>query len=260
MLAVSASVRGRMHPGRLTWLCCAVLLAACTKPASSLVPEAGAPPPVRLDFRPPVNSALTERVRTTRTVEGAGAKQSEEVDITIVTRLTPAENGWQLAQTVSQARMTRGGTPVETVVPAVLSRFTLRVRLAADGAFVKVLNADEGLKALRQVVPAGQQAGALEAFFAPEALESRTRRSGRRSTAGCSAANLMVGQHTWAVDGFSTGQGQVVRAGAHGEGTGSRTRGDALVVGLKCLVRCPRRAAGTARGAGGGGDPGLHRE
>lgn len=229
-----------MRPGRLTWLCCAVLLAACTKPASSLVPEAGAPPPVRLDFRPPVDRALTERVRSTRTVEGGGAKQSEEVDMTTVTRLTPAENGWQLAQTVSQARMTRGGTPVETVVPAVLSRFTLRVRLAADGAFVKVLNADEGLKALRQVVPAGQQAGALEAFFAPEALESRTRQEWEAKYGGLLQRNLMVGQHTWAVDGFSTGQGQVRYVLERTvTGTELTDQGDALVVGLKCLDSVP---------------------
>jgi hypothetical protein len=230
-------------PGRLTWLCCAVVLAGCTKPASSLVPEAGAPLPVRLDFRPPVDRAMTERVRTTRTVERAGAQQSEEVEMTTVTRFTPAESGWQLAQTVTRARMTRGGAPVETVVDDVLTRLGLRVRLAADGAFVKLLNADEGLKALRQVVPAGTQAGPLEAFFAPEALEARTRAEWEAKYGGLRQRNLMVGQHTWAVEEFSTAEGEVRYVVERTvRGTELTDQGDALVLGLRCLDAVPEDA------------------
>lgn len=222
------------------WLSCAVVLAGCTKPASSLVPEAGAPLPVRLDFRPPVDRAMTERVQTARTVERAGTKQSEEVDMTTVTRFTPAESGWQLAQTVTRARMTRGGTPVETVVDDVLTRLGLRVRLAADGAFVKLVNADEGLKALRQVVPAGQQAGLLEAFFSPEALETRAREEWEAKYGGLLQRNLMVGQHTWAVERFSTADGEVRYVLERTvQGTELTDQGDALVLGLKCLDAVP---------------------
>jgi hypothetical protein len=163
--------------------------------------------------------------------------------MTTVTRFTPAESGWQLAQTVSRARMTRGGAAVETVVDDVLTRFPMRVRLAADGSFVKVLNADEGLKALRQVVPAGQQAGALEVFFAPEAVEARARSEWTARYGGLLQRNLMVGQHTWAVEAFSTGEGEVryllertVR------GTELTDQGDALVLGLRCLDAVPEDA------------------
>lgn len=222
------------------WLCGAVVLAGCTKPASSLVPEAGAPLPVRLEFRPPVDRAMTERVQTTRTVERAGTKQSEEVDMTTVTRFTPAESGWQLAQTVTRAKMTRGGTPVETVVDDVLTRLGLRVRLAADGAFVKLVNADEGLKALRQVVPAGQQAGPLEAFFSPESLEKRAREEWESRYGGLLQRNLIVGQHTWAVEGFSTADGEVRYVLERTvKGTELTDQGDALVLGLTCLDAVP---------------------
>jgi hypothetical protein len=224
------------------------VLAACTKPASSLVPEAGAPLPVRLDFRPPVDRAMTERVQTARTVERGGARQTEEVEMTTVTRFTPAESGWQLTQTVMRARMTRGGAVVETVVDDVLTRFPMRVRLAADGSFVKVLNADEGLKALRQVVPAGQQGGALESFFAPEAVEDRARREWAARYGGLLQRNLMVGQHTWAVEAFSTSEGEVryllertVR------GTELTDQGDALVLGLRCLDAVPEDAPAELR-------------
>jgi hypothetical protein len=233
---------------RLTWVCCAVVLGACTKPASSLVPEAGAPLPVRLDFRPPVDRALTERVQTSRTVERAGARQTEEVEMTTVTRFTPAEGGWQLVQTVTRARLMRGGAPVETVVDEVLARFPMRVRLAADGSFVEVLNADEGLKALRQVVPAGQQAGALEAFFAPEAVEARARGEWEAKYGGLLQRNLTVGQHTWAVEGFPAGEAEVRYVVERTvKGTELTDQGDALVLGLKCLDAVPEDAPAELR-------------
>jgi hypothetical protein len=233
---------------RLTWLCCAVVLAACTKPGSSLVPEAGAPLPVRLEFRPPVDRAMTERVQIVRTVEREGTRQTEEAEMTTVTRFTPAEHGWQVVQTVTQARMKRGGAAVETVVDDVLTRFPMRVRLAADGSFVKVLNADEGLKALRQVVPAGQQAGALEAFFAPESVDARARREWETKYGGLLQRNLMVGQHTWAVEGFSTSEGEVRYVLERTvKGTELTDQGDALVLGLRCLEAVPEDAPAELR-------------
>jgi hypothetical protein len=239
----------RLHR-RLPWLCCALVLAACTKPATSLVPEAGAPPPVRLDFRPPVDRALTERVQSSRVVERGGSRQAEEAEMTTVSRFTPAENGWQLVQTVSRARMTRGGAPVETVVDDVLSRFPMRIRLAADGAFVKVVNADEGLKALRQVVPAGPQAGPLEAFFAPESIETRARRAWQARYGGLLQRNLTVGQHTWGVDSFPAGDTEVVYLLQRTvSGTELTDQGDALVLSLRCLDAVPDDAPAQLREA-----------
>jgi hypothetical protein len=230
------------------WLCCVVALAACTKSGSSLVPEAGAPLPVRLEFRPPVDRAMTERVQTVRTVEREGTRLTEEVEMTTVTRFTPAEHGWQVAQSVTRARMTRGGAPVETVVDDVLTRFPMRVRLAADGSFVKVLNAEEGLKALRQVVPAGQQAGALEVFFAPDSLEARARRQWEAKYGGLLQRNLMVGQHTWAVERFSTSEGEVRYVLERTvKGTELTDQGDALVLGLSCLDAVPEDAPAELR-------------
>jgi hypothetical protein len=235
---------------QLPWLCCALVLAACTKPATSLVPEAGAPPPVRLDFRPPVDRAMTERVQSNRTLERGGTRQSDDAELTTVTRFTPAENGWQLVQTVSRARMVRGGTTVETVVDDVLARFTLHLRLAADGAFVKVVNADEGLKALRQVLPAGQPAGPLEAFFSPESIETRARRDWQARYGGLLQRNLTVGQHTWGVDSFPAGETEVVYLVQRTvSGTELTDQGDALVLSLRCLDTVPGDAPAELREA-----------
>jgi hypothetical protein len=137
---------------------------------------------------------------------------------------------------------------VVTVVDEVLTRAPLRVRLAADGAFVKVLNADEGLKALRQVVPAGQQAGALEAFFAPEAVETRARREWDAKYGGLLQRNLTVGQHTWAVEGFITAEGEVRYVlDRMVTGTELTDQGDALVLSLKCLDALPEDVPGELR-------------
>ncbi|WP_148273339.1 hypothetical protein [Stigmatella aurantiaca] len=214
-------------------------MASCTKPPPSRVPEAGLPP-VRLDFRPPVDRSITERAQTARTVERGGERKTEAVEMTTVARFTPVENGWQLTQTVSRAGLSQDGTTVPTRMDAVLSRFPLQVRLAADGAFVKVGNAGEGLVALRAAAPAGQDLGALEAFWSPEAVEERTRREWEAKYGGLFQRNLTVGQHTWAVDRLSLPEGEIVYLLERTvTGTQLTDQGDALVLGLRCLEALP---------------------
>ncbi|MBN1205184.1 MAG: hypothetical protein JXB05_09700 [Myxococcaceae bacterium] len=168
--------------------------------------------------------------------------------MTTVTRITPAEHGFELSQAVTRARMTRGGVAVETVVDDVLSRAPLRVRLAADGTFVKVLNPEEGLQALRALVPAGQQAGALEAFFAPEHVEARARREWEAKYAGLLQRNLTLGQHTWAVERFPAGEGEAVYVLERTvKGTELTDQGEALVVSLRCLDAVPEDAPAELR-------------
>lgn len=217
-------------------------MASCTKPPPPLVPEAGVPP-VRLEFRPPVDRALTERTQSTRTVEQGGQRRTESVEMTTVTRFTAAENGWELAQTVSRAQLSRDGTPVSSPVDGLLTRFPLSVRLASDGAFVKVNNAGEALKALRALVPAGQSLGALEAFWAPESVETRARQEWEAKYGGLFQRNLAVGQHTWAVDRFPLLEGEAVYL-LERTVTGTRLtdQGEALVLSLRCLAALPEAA------------------
>jgi hypothetical protein len=227
---------------RLVWLCCAWLMASCTKPPPPLVPEAGVPP-VRLEFRPPVDRAMTERTQSTRTVERGGARRTEAVEMTTVTRFAPVEGGWELSQKVSRAQLSQEGTPVASPLDGVFTRFSLSLRLAADGAFVKVNNAGEGLQALRAAVPAGQGLGALEAFLAPEAVEERARREWGAKYGGLFQRNLTMGQHTWAVDRLPLAEGEAVylleRTVA---GTRLTDQGEALVLSLRCLPSLPDEA------------------
>jgi hypothetical protein len=60
-------------------------------------------------------------------------------------------------------------------VDDVLTRFPLRVRLAADGTYVQGWTRRPPAVALEAVAPEGQELLALERFFSPESLEARTR-------------------------------------------------------------------------------------
>nr|WP_240358989.1 hypothetical protein [Pyxidicoccus trucidator] len=255
------------------------LTAACRRAPPPMVPTAARPPPVRLDFQPPVDRVLTESVRAIRVVERAGVPVREEAELTTETRFTPAEGGWLLAQVVPRSRLVRGGpaggadggatadskpgsesgatagsepgsasgsesgTEVDTWVDDVLARFTLRVRLAADGTFVKLVSPESALEALRHVVPAGTDAAALERFFSPESLELRTRREWEARYSGLFQRNLTEGQHIWAVDVLPVGDAQVAYVLERTvQGTRDTQYGDALVLSLRCLDALPADA------------------
>jgi hypothetical protein len=141
------------------------------------------------------------------------------------------------------AQGSTGGTEVDTWVDDVLTRFTLRVRLAADGTFVKLVSPESALEALRQVVPAGTDAAALERFFSPEVLEARTRREWEARYAGLFRRNLMEGQRIWAVDALPLGDTQVAYVLERTvQGTRDTDYGDALVLSLRCLDALPADA------------------
>ena len=221
--------------------------ASCRRAPPPLVPTAARPPPVRLDFQPPVDRVLTESVRAVREVSRGGTSTREEAELTTETRFTPAEGGWLLAQVVPRSRLTRGaadgGAAVDTWVDDVLTRFTLRVRLAADGTFVKLVLPETALEALRQVVPPGTDVAALERFFSPEALEARTRREWEAKYSGLFARNLTEGQRTWVVDTLPVGDEPVTYVLERTvQGTRDTQYGDALVLSLRCLDAVPEDA------------------
>ncbi len=209
-----------------------------------LVPPPAPPPPLRLDFRPPEGRVLVESVKTTRTVARGGARVTEKVVLRPVTRFTKAEGGWLLTQTVPQARLSREGTPVDTRVDDVLERFTLQVRLAADGTFVEVVDAEAALRAVREVVREGPEVAELERFFAPEALVERTRAEWERKYGGLFQRNLQEGQRAWTVERLPVGEGEAVVYVLERmvQGTEPTDYGDALTLALRCLDTVPAGA------------------
>jgi hypothetical protein len=222
-----------------TFRSCSLLLlvaltAACKRNVPSPVPESTVSPPARLEFLPSEDSALTETVKSA--LSGGGTSGAREAELTTVTRFTPEQEGWLLTQRVTRAGYTQGGSPVDTLVDDVLTRFTLRVRLAADGTYVRLVEPEAALAALKEVAPAGLDVTPLEHFFSPEALEASTRNEWQVKYGGLYGRSLAVGRHTYAVGTVSLGGREVTylleRTVA---GTLLTEYGEAWVFSLRCL-------------------------
>ncbi|RKH31347.1 hypothetical protein [Corallococcus sicarius] len=240
-----------MRPGPL-WCCLVLSLASgCTSRYPPLNPAPGLPPPVRLDFKPPVDRLLTESVRATRTLQRQGQPEvRDEAAFTTETRFTPSDGGWRVTQAVRTPRQVHDGQDVTSLPGAVLERFTLRLQLAADGTFVKLVGAEAAQEALRQVAPEGTGLPEVERFFTPEALEARTRREWEAKYAGLLQRNLVEGQRTWAVDVLAVdGVERAYLLERTVQGTRPTTFGDAVVLSLRCLDALPEKAPAELRAA-----------
>ncbi|MFP2900829.1 hypothetical protein [Corallococcus sp. 4LFB] len=240
-----------MRPG-LPWCCLVLSLAAgCTSRYPPLNPAPGLPPPVRLDFKPPVDRLLTESVRATRTLQREGQPEvRDEAAFTTETRFAPSDGGWRVAQAVRTPRQVHDGRDVPSLSGAVLERFTLRMQLAADGTFVKLVGPEAAQDALRQVAPEGTGVPEVEDFFTPEALETRARREWEAKYGGLLQRNLVEGQRTWAVDYVAVdGEERAYLLERTVEGTRPTTFGDAVVLSLRCLDALPPKAPAELRAA-----------
>ncbi|HYO56864.1 hypothetical protein [Archangium sp.] len=223
---------------RLLRSCSLLLLvasaSACSRNVPSLVPEPGEPPPPRLEFRPPEDSVLTETLKSS--VGHGGASGAREAELTTVTRFTPERGGWLLTQRVTRARYSREGAPVETLVDDVLTRFSLRVRLAGDGTYVRVVEPEAALAALRAVAPAGQDVTPLEQFFAPEALDARARDEWEVKYGGLHGRALEMGERSYVVGTVPLGGREVTYLLERTfTGTLLTEYGEAMVFTLRCL-------------------------
>jgi hypothetical protein len=243
-----------MRPGPL-W-CCLLLSfgAGCTSRYPPLNPAPGLPPPVRLDFKPPVDRLLTESVRATRSFQREGEPEiRDEAAFTSETRFTPSDGGWRVTQATRTPRQVVDGRDVPSLSGAVLERFILRMQLAADGTFVKLVGADAAQEALRQVqgeARSEEETRAVARYFTPEALEIRARRDWEAKYGGLLQRNLVEGQRTWAVDFVSAGgleQAYLLERTL--QGTRTTSFGDALVLTLKCLDAFPPNAPAELRAA-----------
>ncbi|MCP3167573.1 hypothetical protein [Myxococcus qinghaiensis] len=232
-----------MRPGLLLSCLVLSLTSACRKPSPLRVPVPTVTPRVRVTFQPPVDRVLTESQRGVRVVEQAGGVVREEAELTTESRFTPNEGGWLLTQSVSHAKQSRAGVEVEGWVDDVLLRFALRLQLAADGTFVKLVSPEAAAEAVRQSVPAGVDAKPLLRFFGAEALEGRTRREWEAKFGGLFQRHLSEGQRTWAVDWLPVGDTQVAYVLERTvQGTRDTEYGDAVVLSLRCLDAVPEDA------------------
>lgn len=223
---------------RLLRSCSLLLLvasaAACTRNVPPPVPGSTEPTSSRLEFRPPEDTVLTERM--TSSLQRSGGSETHEAELTTDTRFTREQAGWLLTQRVTRSHYMRDGEPVRTLVDEVLTRFPLRVRLAADGTYVGVEEPEAALAVLKQVAPAGVDTSPLQRFFAPDELEARTRGEWEVKYGGLYGRAMVPGQHIYGVGSVSLG-GREVTYLLERTVTGSLLSdyGEAMLFSLRCL-------------------------
>jgi hypothetical protein len=211
---------------------------ACHRAIASLDPVFPVESSVRTRFQPPQDTALTERVSSS--LRRGDAADVQEAEMTTVTRFTAEPNAWRLGQRVTQARYTRAGVPVRSLVDTVLSRVEVAWRLAEDGTFVEL--AEPAVQwarvqdVLRREAAPGLDVTPLERFFAPDTLAERLRSEWEVKYGGIYGRTLVPGQRGYAVGSLPLGEGRVTYLLERTFlGTRLTEHGEALVFSLVCL-------------------------
>lgn len=152
------------------------VVAAC-KAAPRPFPEQGqvAATPVRVSFVPPEGTPIIERLFTTRS-EGADAgSDTQGVQATLTSTFERSGDGWLLTQRLSEVKAERDGASVESPFLALMTRFPIRLRLAKDGAFVRLANPEDAEAAIRATFPDPEQAAVVLRYLTPEAIETQAK-------------------------------------------------------------------------------------
>ncbi|ATB27451.1 hypothetical protein [Melittangium boletus] len=231
----------------------AASVTACHRDIPSLEPRFAVEPPLRPQFVPPEDSLLTETVKSS--LRHSGSPGSQDAEMTTVSRFSPEDRAWLLTQRVTQSRHTRDGAEVRSLVDDVLQRAPLRLRLAADGTYVRLAEPDAVLAAVRALPSTGLDVTPLERFFAPDVLEGRTREEWEVKYGGLYGRSLVPGQRGYAVGRLSLGGGEVTYLLERTfTGTQLTEHGEALVFSLRCLAApgdtSPQAVRDTLRAAG----------
>jgi hypothetical protein len=221
-----------------------LLTAGCKTPRSTFPPPGDSAPVVRLDFRPPEGTPLVEHLVSARGVRrGEAPEEEERVELESVTSFRREGRTWVLSQQVSRARSWRGGRALDTPVDDVVGAAPLELVLAPDGAFVRVAQPERWERALLALPLDAAVQARLRDYFAPEAVEARSRQEWEAKYAGLFQRNLVVGQRLYTLERQRAGEREVgyvlERTLA---GTEPSVWGPALVFHLRCLGKVDEAA------------------
>ncbi|MBF5042831.1 hypothetical protein FGE12_10540 [Aggregicoccus sp. 17bor-14] len=252
---MSAPVRPGLQPGlprlgRLALALLALSAASGCKRRSTLVPATEYVQPLRLEFRPPVGRDVVEDI-TVRTRPGAAdlaassdaasdAPPTDELTLRTVSRFAPDHQAWVLTQRTTALQLRHEGADVQSPLAPLLLRVPLRVQLARDGAFVRVLEAEGLESALAEAGLDPQVQAQAQALLGAEAQQQRVQREWTARYGGVYGRNLQLGQRLYALDAVAVGgreRGYVLERTL--SGTLLTDFGEALVFQLRCLGQPP---------------------
>jgi hypothetical protein len=229
-------------PGLLLLTALAASAGGC-KRRSTLVPGTDYAQPLRLEFRPRLERTLTETVTLRSGPEAPGAAAAvTELALTTATRFSREGQAWVLSQRITELRLSRGGTPVDSPLAPLLQSLPLRVQLARDGAFVRVLQPEAAEPALAAAQLAPEQREAAQAVLEADAQQELMRREWTAKYGGLFGRNLPLGQKLYALDavafapeGPGAGRPLAYVLERTLSGTLLTDYGEALVFSLRCL-------------------------
>ena len=152
------------------------LVVAC-KAGPRPFPDADAPAasPVRVAFVPPERTPIVERLSTTRVEGGDGGTETQTVHATLTSTFERSDDGWILTQRLSDVRAERRGAEVDSPFLALMTRFPIKLRLATDGAFVRLANPEDAEAAILATFPDPQQAAVVLRYLTPDAIEKQAK-------------------------------------------------------------------------------------
>ena len=155
----------------------AIALVVACKAAPRPFPDADAPvaSAFRVAFVPPERTPIVERLSTTRVEGGDGGTETQTVHATLTSTFERSDDGWVLTQRLSDVRAERGGAEVDSPFLALMTRFPIKLRLAADGAFVRLANPEDAEAAIRATFPDPEQAAVVLRYLTPDAIEKQAK-------------------------------------------------------------------------------------
>lgn len=206
--------------------------------------------PVRAAFRAP-EEPLLERSVTTLTEATAEdpAPRVETVEVVSESRFTEAEEGggWLLEQR-STPRTEDAQGPVATALARAFAATPMRVELASDGSFIRLLNAQALSQAVWEALPADFPRERLAALLAPDSLEEEARDEWATRFGPWFGRNVSVGQAAYSLERLPLAGGRtlafIVERRVAGVVEGARGR--VLVLALRCPTETAAELAALA--------------
>jgi hypothetical protein len=235
------------------WILASLLaLGACKTVAPVVAPEPPPPPTavpvtplpegetVKVYFQPPTDRALHEQTLAARTeTVGARIPVTETLTATSTSRYAEEERGYVLTQEVNDIVVSQAIGEVQDPLYRVVKQFPVRVRLSEDGAFIRLLNAEEVLAGIHRLFPGASEGSRVMDVYGPDVIETQARKDWDAKYGALFGKNLDPGDVFYALDSMklSTGEEVFFLLERKVAGTTSTPYGEALVLALRCLGR-----------------------
>ncbi|MFL5320868.1 MAG: hypothetical protein ACJ790_14495 [Myxococcaceae bacterium] len=198
---------------------------------------------VQLGFSPPIGKTLTEHSVTDRRdtpyVNGkAGSEVAATVELTLASSWTADGSSFALSQTVKSLKATQGGKAVDDPLAQLITHFPVKVGIASDGTFLKLLNPDDARKAVSESFTNPDEAAEVMTFFTPDAIEDQARIEWEQKYGDLFGKPLDPAKPSYTVDGTAIGETPVLYVIERSYvGTAKTPYGEAVVLDLKCVQK-----------------------